>query len=41
MPLILVVLKNDPYPSPRKGVLRFEEYLSLSLMATSELRMNL
>ena len=30
-----------PYPSPRKAFPRFEEYLSLALMAASKLRMNL
>ena len=39
MSLILILLENDPVtPPPHKLLPKFEEYFSLSLMATSKLR---
>ena len=42
MTLILILLQNDPPTPPLlKHLPRFEEYFSLSLLATSKLRVNL
>ena len=41
MPLILILLQNDPQTPPRKLLPRFEEKFSLFLLNTSKFRMNL